>query len=175
MVKEELKYYTYKELSGLLQTPDNVVRKKVKKHQLKTDKKLINGRKTEVVFLSEEQIQALQHEIEYNKSLYSKKSPDNDQSFTSYQPAEKPPESKQSGQQDLIPFMKDVFDRLESTYKALNEKDKQLYLLETLESNKNAEIRRLLAENKALNEQIILLKKQLEQERKKPFWKRNVF
>lgn len=70
MDKEQSNKYTISELVSILNTPDNVVRKKVKIYQFPTDKEVINNRLIDVVFITTAQINALKQEIEINKQKY---------------------------------------------------------------------------------------------------------
>jgi len=76
VVEENKKFYTYKQLEGILNTADSVVRKKVEKYQFTTDKKFVNGRKQIVIFLSDEEIAEIKHEIEENKKIFGNKKSD---------------------------------------------------------------------------------------------------
>lgn len=157
MVKEELNFYTYKELSGIIGVHENIIRKKPKKYQLKTDKKLINGRNVEVVYLTENQLQALKQDIEYNKKIFGKNQSVNNrlesvnkQKQTSEQVVREQAEKQASQPDELISFMKEVLEKTEAITNRLITAESQVKLLTTLESSKDEEINRLRAENKQL-------------------------
>ena len=107
MVNDQGKSYTIKELTEILNTVDNVVRKKVKKHRLTTTQEMVNSRLTTLVKLSDTELEALIKEIEFNKTTYK---PENDHLGNSKQPVR-----DRSQNHNINDINANLLDNIEST------------------------------------------------------------
>jgi hypothetical protein len=126
-VNQPLKKYTVKELTAIFNTVDNVTRKKIVKHGLQTGEESVNGRLMTVVFISDNKLNEIIHEIENNKNTQKAV---NAQSDTSIQPIENKSKNNDITLNDVFLFFDKHTDRLETAYKAINEAEKKVYLLE---------------------------------------------
>ncbi|MEI8390456.1 MAG: hypothetical protein WCG23_11305 [bacterium] len=181
MVEASNNFYTYKQLEGIFNTADSVVRKKVEKYQFNTDKKFVNGRKQIVVFLSDEEISEIRHEIEENKKIFGSKKAEVNHLKSDEIPISRQPENivnkdiEPQQQPDLIKLIFNEVDKIHKSYKdEIVNVSLQNKLLIDSEKRKEDEYLRQISEFKAENIQLKTdnesLKKEIEHLKQKTFF-----
>lgn len=162
--------YSVNELAELLSRSRPVTEKWVKRKGFKATTKLFKNREIKAYELTDSELEELRHGIEAESGYEVT----NESSMQPTSHPENPGISKENNFDKLIDFtsqyvtdMKHYTERLQSASERAVYAESQIKLIETSEARKDARIRELEATIKQLEAQ-------LEQERKKPFWKKSV-
>lgn len=127
MVNEQVKKYTIKEFRELLDISDNVARKKIKKHRLISTQEVINNRLTTVIEINEDMLEALIHEVNFNKE---KIKPINEYSTTDQPPINEQPKTNIILREQADFSIKLLIEKLsESHLKEVEAKDEIIKIL----------------------------------------------
>lgn len=169
-MNEELEIYAIKEIADNLKTDYNTIKNKIKRYKFKAITKMYNGRLCKAVYMTIEQYQAIEHELEYNRQKKVTQKLHNDQIFP---PNEgvintdiidlQPLGSEKKDVEKYIQVLKEGYLlALEEKEKRIQDKDKLIDRLEKDLAEKNEQILSLkTAQNEQENKQGSLLKKLL--------------
>lgn len=151
------------ELAAKLETDFNTINKKVKKYNFKADKKMINGRFVKAVYLSQQEFEVIQHDLEYNKKKYSTKNVVNDYSFSNKTQQEKPEVIDISVQNEQSKNQVQIIEEITAGYKiAIQEKDNTINVLKQAAEEKQQTINHLISNNELLNKHLLNSTQQVE-------------
>jgi len=148
VTNEQEKTYTYKELAGILRTDYTVVNKKVKKHNLLTDQIMINGRLTKIIKISQEQIEAINQEIEFFRNKGNNQLgdnlPPNNQPFVSDSSPNEQPKTQIITREQADFSIKMLIEKLsESHTKEVTAKDETITILKEQIADQRTKIQEL--------------------------------
>lgn len=158
---EQLQNYTVKELAQVIDTAEETIRKKIRKHKFHTIQEMVNSRLVTVVQLTPEQLESLIFEINANRSKFSgnsDRSPNSHQPGTDHSQNVHRIDSEQPQNHNIATFEQiNVLDKMLNEIKEANretkeEKDKLIKHLEQANNEKKLE-------NDALKKQIEELQK----------------
>jgi len=169
-----VKKYTVQELSSILNLSDTAIRKQIKKGKFETSSELVGSRFVTKVILSDNELNQLIHDYSKNKvpNQVLSQFDEPERKFSEvYQTCSIDDDKRNTLSIDdnkMIEFIETYTSKLENLYKQLNEKDKQIYLLEDFEARQKKEYFEIKAKLKELEEENKALKTKLD---KKHWWK----
>ena len=169
-----VKKYTVQELSSILNLSDTAIRKQIKKGRFQTCSEQVGSRSVTKVILSDNELNQLIQDYSKNKvpNQVLNQFDEPEKKFSEvHQTSSFDDENGNKAQIDsnkMIEFVEVYTNKLENLYKQLNEKDKQIYLLEDIENRQKKEYFEIKAKLKELEEENKALKTKLD---KKHWWK----
>lgn len=170
--------YKVSELAEILGVSEPAIRKKLKRGVYNTVEETINNRKVTLIKLDDNELSEMIEQAKVNKTIHSTVEP----TYTNRTENV----TNQINQADILEKIIELSERYNNNMQNVYEKhseqiahlNSQVLLLEDSEKRKDNEylkqIQELRAENQRLHNQLENVTEELEKERKKPFWKRNV-
>lgn len=182
--------YQINELVDILGITRTAVNRKVSKYSFNTVHEYVNGRKMKLVLISDEELQALQHEVGMSRQKNTVLGGGHDTHLNNSPPGETLPKQRASGGSsdklvEQIVSLSETVQKQSDTVQQFVDRmvnaEKRVYLLENLENRHQeayvqaeAQIKELTARNAQLREENEQLKAEIQRLNSR-WWKKKIF